>query len=110
MSKAARINKTVPDPVPRRRDVTRWFITGSLTLGALAILLGMAFLSGYLAAVHTAAVTIRQNEATITRLNNQLQHAHALLAERRANKPPVHGSWWLWWLGLPFQHLTHPTH
>lgn len=107
MSKTARIHTKAPVPNRRRRDVVRWFILGSLTLGALAIIAGLAFLSGYLAAVHSAAITIRHDQAVIVGLNNQLQHAHTLLAIRRASRPPRHGSWWMWWLGLPFQHLFH---
>ena len=109
MSKAARIPANVSAPTHHRPDIVRWFIVGSLTLGALAILAGLAFLSGYLAAVHNATITIRQDQAAIVRLNNQLQHAHVLLANRKSSHPPTHGSWWMWWLGLPFQHLFHPA-
>lgn len=108
MSKPARLRAdtaTIPDHP--RPDVVRWFILGSLTLGGLAIVAGFAFLSGYLAAVHNATITIRQDQAALVRLNNQVQRAHALLANRRPSRPPTHGSWWGWWLGLPFQHLFH---
>ncbi len=89
-----------------RRDVVRWIIWGSIGLAAAAGLSGVAFLAGYLTALHAVAATIRTDHAIIARLNQQLQTAHTQLAHRTTSRPPAHGSWWLWWLGLPFRHIA----
>ncbi|MCL5116996.1 MAG: hypothetical protein M1272_07600 [Firmicutes bacterium] len=90
-------------------DWVKWIMWSGITLAVAVGLSGLAFLAGYLTAFHNAAKTIQSDHALIVSLNQQLQTAHTKLANRTASNPPVHGSWWLWWLGLPFQHLTHTS-
>ena len=109
MAKSVPIDNTPRVPDTAHVDVGRWLILGSIALAVAAGLFGVAFLSGYLTAFHAAARTLQTDHAMIVRLNGQLNAAHTELANRTASKPPAHGSWWIWWLGLPWQHLTHAT-
>lgn len=92
------------EKVKPRRDYGRWILwVGYAVLAALGVAV-LAFLAGYLTAVHVFSGVLRTDKATIMRLNEGLQAAHTKLSAQKMATPPAHG-FWLWWAGLPFRHL-----
>lgn len=107
MVKSATPVQATETPERTHIDWVKWMIWGGIGFAVAVSLSGLAFLIGYLIAFHNAAQIIHNDQALIMSLRQKLQVAHTKLANQRTNAPSVHGSWWLWWIGLPLHHLTH---
>ncbi|NMP23870.1 hypothetical protein [Sulfobacillus harzensis] len=56
-----------------RPDWVKWAIFGAIGLSVALFIAGVAFLAGYLTALHALAGTLHQDQATIGQLSSQLQ-------------------------------------
>ena len=54
-------------------DTVKWITWGLWALSAALVIAGLAFLSGYLYAAHSAITTIHHDQAVIAHLSSQLQ-------------------------------------
>ena len=75
MSKTATLWTLRAPAIKKPIDTVKWITWGLWAFAAALVIAGLAFLSGYLFAAHSAIGTIHHDQAVIAHLNTQLQAA-----------------------------------